>query len=294
MNTQPRISLLRAALRRLPALLTLVFAANIADAQSAGNSTQLDEMRRQMDAMRRRTDSLQKRSDSLAKALADFITHHEKQHDADDKNEQIKEAQEKSEENELDRRLDGIEARLAAVTAREGGAPNKSAGPASVVRAPFVIQDSDGSVIFRVTGGKSPRLMIGEDTGGSVELGTGSAGGGIVRVRDASNTDRVILIASDGFGQLRALSQAHSAVLTASDEQYGALLSLFNGDTPTVRLNSGKLHGIGAMRLLNMTGEEMVTAGAVQSDKGAVGIVRTGPRRRPGSLGPASLIQGAR
>ena len=294
MTTQSPIGLLRPALRCVPALLTLMFAANIAVAQSAANSTQLDEVRRQLDAMRRRTDSLQKRTDSLAKALTDFITHHEKQHDADDKNEQIKEAQEKHEENELDKRLDGIEARLAAVATREGSAPNKSDAPSSVVRAPFVIQDSDGSVIFRVTGGKSPRLMIGEDKGGSVEMGTGSAGGGIVRVRDASNSDRVILIASDGFGQLRALSQGHSAVLTANDEQYGALLSLFNGDTPTARLNSGKLHGIGAIRLMNMTGEEMVTAGAVQSDKGAVGIVRTGPRRRPGSLGPASLIQGAR
>jgi hypothetical protein len=269
--------------------LLLVFAANVAAAQSS----QLDDMRRQMDAMRRRTDSLQKRTDSLAKALSDFITQHEKQHDADDKNEQIKEAQEKNEERELDKRLDGLEARLAAAT-RDGGSPNKSSSPASVVRAPFVIEDNDGSVIFRVTGGKSPRLMIGEDKGGSVEMGTGSAGGGIVRVRDASNTDRVILIASDGFGQLRALSQGHSAVLTANDEQFGALLSLFNGDTPTARLNSGKLHGIGAIRLLNMAGEEMVTAGAVQSDKGAVGIVRTGPRRRPGSLGPPSLIQGAR
>lgn len=289
MITHSSIGFWRSALRCLPALLTLMFAANIADAQSTG-STQLDEMRRQMDSMRRRTDSLQKRTDSLAKALSDFITRHEREHDADDKNEQIKDAQEQNEERELDKRLDGIEARLAA-TSREGNAPNKSAGPSSVVRAPFVIEDSDGSVIFRVTGGKSPRLMIGEDKGGSVELGTGSAGGGILRVRDAGNTDRIILIASDGFGQLRALSRSHSAVLSASDETMGALLSLFKGDTPSARIASG-LNGYGRIALSNPSGEELVGAGATSD--GRVGLVRTGPRRRAGSLGPPSILQGAR
>lgn len=282
------IHLLRPTLRRLTALLTFLLAANAASAQN----TQLDDMRRQLDAMRRRTDSLQKRTDSLAKALSDFITQHEKQHDADDKNDQIKEAQEKNEERELDKRLDGIEARLAAAT-RDGGTPNKSSGPASVVRAPFVIEDNDGSVIFRVTGGKSPRLVIGEDKGGSVEMGTGSAGGGIVRVRDAGNSDRVILIASGGFGQLRAMSQNHSAVLTSSDPDHGALLSLFIGDKPTARIRSGSSLAA-AMFLEDVSGTELMYAGGTQMSSGIVGVVRTGPKRRAGSLGPPSLLQGAR
>jgi hypothetical protein len=289
MTMHSLLVLRRTALRCLSALLTLVFVANVAVAQSTAN-TQLDDVRRQLDAMRRRTDSLQKRTDSLAKALSDFITQHEREHDADDKNEQIKEAQEKNEESELDKRLDGIEARLAAAT-REGGAPNKPAGPATSVRAPFVIEDSDGSVIFRVTGGKSPRLMIGEEKGGGVEMGTGSAGGGLVRVRDAGNTDRILLIASDGFGQLRALSRSHSAVLSASDEIHGALLSLFKGDTPSARIASG-LNGYGRLGLTNPSGEELVGAGATSD--GQVGLVRTGPRRRAGSLGPPSILQGAR
>jgi hypothetical protein len=279
-------------LRLLLGLLALVFAANVAVAQGAGN-TQLDEMRRQMDAMRRRTDSLQKRSDSLAKALSDFITQHEREHDADDKNEQIKEAQDKNEERELDKRLDGIEARLAAAT-REGGAPNKPAGPSSAVRAPFVIEDTDGSVIFRVTGGKTPRLMIGEEKGGSVEMGTGSAGGGILRVRDAGNSDRVILIASDGFGQVRAMSQSHSAVLTSNDKEHGALLSLFIGDTPTARMRSG-VGLAGGLYISTVQGDELVFAGGTQIDKGVVGMARTGPKRRPpGALGIPSTIMGTR
>ncbi|MEW5918132.1 MAG: hypothetical protein AB1762_17145 [Gemmatimonadota bacterium] len=277
----------RSALRCLP-VVALILAANIAHAQN----TPLDDMRRQLDAMRRRTDSLQKRTDSLAKALSDFIAQHERQHDADDKNEQIKEAQEKNEERELDKRLDGIEARLAAAT-RDGGTPNKSSSPASVVRAPFVIQDNDGSVIFRVTGGKSPRLMIGEDGGGGVELGTGSAGGGILRVRDAGNSDRVILIASDGFGQLRAMSQTHSAVLTSNEAEHGALLSLFIRDQPTVRVRSG-VETTGGFYLGDVNGTELVGAGGAPGEKGVVGLVRTGPKRRPGSLGPPSILMGAR
>jgi len=199
---------------------------------------------------------------------------------------------EQQEARELEKRLDGIEARLAA-TSREGS-PNKSNNASSVVRAPFVVQDNDGSVIFRVTGGKSPRLMIGQEKGGGVEMGTGSAGGGVVRVRDATTADRVILIASDGFGQLRALSQMHSAVLTSSDEAYGALLSLFKGDVATARMKSG-LDGNGGFILSDASGEELVGAGGANTNKGIVGMVRTGPKRgHAGTMGPPSFIIGSR
>lgn len=278
--------------RGFTVLLASLLTANVAVAQGSGSSTQLDEMRRQMDALRRRTDSLQKRNDSLAKALIDFINDHKREQAADDANEQVKAAQERQEARELDQRLDGIEARLAA-TSREGS-PNKSTGAASVVRAPFVVEDGNGSVILRVTGGKSPRLMIGEEKGGGVEMGTGSAGGGVVRVRDATTADRVILIASDGFGQLRALSQMHSAVLTSSDESYGALLSLFKGDVATARMKSG-LDGNGGFVLSDAAGEELVGAGGAKTNRGIVGMVRTGPKRgNAGTMGPPSFIVGSR
>jgi hypothetical protein len=268
-------------------LLTLMVAANIAVAQSTAN-TQLDAMRRQMDAMRRRTDSLQKRTDSLAKALADFITQHEREHDADDKNEQIKEAQEKNEERELDKRLDGIEARLAAAT-RDGGSPNQSTSAASTVRAPFVVQDANGAVILRMTGGKSPRLIVGNDGAGHVELGTGNAGGGIVAARDNSGKLRSQMIASDGFGQFRVSSSAHSAILTSSDED-GAMLSLFYGDTPRARMKAGQT-GYGSWYLYDAAGKEMVSAGILVGGKGPYGQVWTGPRVRP-SFPQPSIVQG--
>jgi len=70
MLIQSSLRLLQSAVRyTVPTVLTLLLTANVAVAQAAGNSTQLDQMRRQIDALRRRTDSLQKRSDSLEKAL---------------------------------------------------------------------------------------------------------------------------------------------------------------------------------------------------------------------------------
>jgi hypothetical protein len=248
-------------------------------------------LRRQLDALRRKTDSLHKRSDSLAKALSDFISRHEAEHDASDKQDQIKEAQDKREADELEKRVAALESRVA--NASREPAPNKAASPSSVVRAPFVIEDSDGSVIFRVTGGKTPRLMIGEEKGGSVEMGTGAAGGGILRVRDAGNSDRVILIASDGFGQVRAMSHSHSAVLTSNDAEHGALLSLFIGDQPTARMRSG-IQTAAGLFLSDASGNELVRAGVTQINSGLVGMVRAGPKVRSGSLGPPSLLMGTR
>lgn len=211
----------------------------------------------------------------------------EKEDEADIKDE-AEEAEEEKLKEELERRIAALERNAGA---NKGNAT--SASGKSTVRAPFVVEDDDGSVILRVTGGKSPRLMIGEDKGGQVELGTGSAGGGIVRVRDASNTDRVILIGSEGWGQVRVMSRSHSAILNSNDEAMGAVLSLFKGETPTARIISGTT-GWGGLKLTDPQGEEAVSAGSIPGENGTVGIVRVGPRRRVGALGPQSILQGKR
>lgn len=187
---------------------------------------------------------------------------------------------------DLERRISALERAPAA----KGGNPSSAGG--STVRAPFVVQDEDGSVIFRVTGGKSARLMIGEEKGGSVEMGTGSAGGGIVRVRDASGTDRAIILASDGTGQYRAMSNAHSAVVIAQDGDNGSMLSLYTGDVPTARLQSG-VTGYGSIYLNNPAGNPLVFAGALSTAGGYVGSVFAGPKQRVGTMGPPSILKGA-
>ncbi len=207
-----------------------------------------------------------------------------------------KDAAEEVEKQASAKLLLSLEQRVIALeraSASKGGGNTTAASAARTVRAPFVVEDDDGSVILRVTGGKTPRLMIGEDKGGQVELGTGSAGGGIVRVRDAGNTDRVILIGSEGHGQLRVLSRAHSAVLTSDDGESGATLSLFSGDVPSAKMRSG-MQGYGAFLLTDASGEPLVFAGSMSSGGGYVGTVRVGPRARAGSLGPPSILQGTR
>ncbi len=205
-------------------------------------------------------------------------------------------AAEEAEKEEAAKTLASLERRVAALeraTSAKGSGGNAGAGSSRTVRAPFVVEDADGSVILQVTGGKTPRLVIGEEKGGQVELGTGSAGGGVVRVRDASNTDRVLLIGSEGHGQIRAVSSAHSAVLTSDDGEGGATLSLFSGNTPSARIRSG-VQGFGAFILTDAGGEPLVFAGSMSSGGSYVGTVRAGPRARAGSLGPPSILQGAR
>ncbi len=270
------------------ALFALVARASTpADAQSASvqSVSALQAQLTKLAAAQRKMDS------TLARLESRILVLENASEEAD-----TKDAAEEVEKQASAKLLLSLEQRVIALEragASKGGSNNTATSAARTVRAPFVVEDDDGSVILRVTGGKTPRLMIGEDKGGQVELGTGSAGGGIVRVRDAGNTDRVLLIGSEGHGQLRVVSAAHSAVLTSDDTEGGATLSLFSGDNPSARVRSGK-QGYGAFILTDANGEPIVFAGSMSSGGGYVGTVRVGPRARAGTLGPPSVLQGAR
>ena len=228
-----------------------------------------------------------RKADSTIARLETRVAKLERDAEKDDKDmrEEAEKAEEAKEKADIERRLSALE-RSPAVKGGDAGAVSRT------VRAPFVIEDTDGKPIFRVTGGKSPRLTVGIENGGSVELGTGSAGGGIVRVRDATYKDRIILIGSEGFGQLRALSESHSAVLSSNDEKFGATLGLFVGDVPTARIRSG-IEGYASLLLTDPAGNERVQAGSIPGSTCFPGSIRTGPRRRPGGLGIPSSIVGA-
>jgi hypothetical protein len=228
----------------------------------------------------------QKKMDSTLARLEARVAKLETAAEEEGKDEDLRGEQEK-EEGAAE--MDALEKRVAALERAEpakGGGKGESA--ARTVRAPFVVENESGEVILRMTGGKSPRLIVGNAEEGHVELGTGNAGGGIVAVRDKSATLRAQMIASDGFGQFRAQSATHSATLTASDQ---ALLSLFLGDVPSVRLRAGT-GGHGSMILSDPKGTEMVGAGAIEVGGAAVGMVRTGPGRRPAGLVIPSEIRG--
>ncbi len=196
-----------------------------------------------------------RKADSTIVRLEARVARLERKDESDDKDtrDEVEKAEEAREKANIERRLSTLERASAAK-----GDPNTTS---RTVRAPFVVEDTDGSVILRVTGGKSPRLLVGVDKGGGVELGTGSAGGGLLRVRDATSADRVILIGSDGFGQLRAISQTHSAVLSSTDNENGATLGLFIGDVPSARIRSG-LSGYGTIVLTTPNGTESVFVGS--------------------------------
>jgi hypothetical protein len=268
-------------LRALLMFVVLVLGAAAASRAEAQTPAALQAQLNKLAAAQRTMDSTIKR---LEARIAKLETAAES--DDTDAREEAEKAEAEKQAADLERRIAALERAPAA----KGGNPSSAAG--STVRAPFVVQDEDGSVIFRVTGGKSARLMIGEEKGGSVEMGTGSAGGGIVRVRDASGTDRAQIIASEGHGQYRAMARTHSAVLIAEDGENGAMLSLFSGETPTARVQSGR-QGFGAFILTDPSGTPLVFGGSMSSGGGHVGTIRTGPKARAGTMGPPSILQGA-
>ena len=231
--------------------------------------------------------ALLKSADSAIKRLDARLAKMEK--DQEEKIEDLR-----KEEEDDDKGVASLEKRVAALERGKGDAKGESSGndPGSTVRAPFEVRDTDGRVIFRVTGGQSPRLMIGVEKGGQVEMGTGSAGGGTLRVRDATGTDRAIIIATAEFGQYRAISRGYSAVMTASDQE-GSMVTMMKGDSPSARMRSGQT-GYGGFILTDPQGSELVKAGAIMDKGSAIGLVWAGPRGRAGSLGPPSQIMGVR
>jgi hypothetical protein len=161
------------------------------------------------------------------------------------------------------------------------------------VRAPFRVVDSDGSTILRVSGGEAPSLEIGSEKTGSVEIG-GTRFSGYVRISDLADSTgggSVHVVAQKGAAQLRVIGRSHSALLTAEAKEQGAALSLFAGDVPSARIRAG-VEGHGAVILTDKSGAPMVRAGMLKG--GEVGVVWTGPRTRAGSMGPPSLLQGAK
>lgn len=181
---------------------------------------------------------------------------------------------------------------IARLEARIATLENLSA-QGQTVRAPFIVVDRNGSTILRMSGGESPSLEIGSEKTGSVEIG-GTQFSGYVRVSDIADSTgggAVHMVAQKGAAQLRVIARSHSALLTAEGKENGAALSLFAGDTPSARLRAG-IEGHGALILTDKSGAPMVRAGMLKG--GEVGVVWTGPRTRAGSLGPPSLLQGAK
>lgn len=197
----------------------------------------------------------------------------------------------KQEEDNKEKQMANLERRLAALERNPSGGKGRGDAPAgSRVRAPFVVEDDDGDVIFRVVGGKSPRLFIGNEKGGNIEFGTGAAGGGVVRVRDGDGDDRILLVASQGHGEIRAVSDKQTAVLTSGLSYTSAALRLIVGDTPTAVVGAGST-GNGHMTLSGPSGDIAVLAGL---NNEGVGMVKVGPAQRTSGLGPQSVLLGTK
>lgn len=188
--------------------------------------------------------------------------------------------------------LNAAHATIARLETRVAALERAATSQGQTVRAPFRVLDIDGDQILSVSAAEgTATLMLGGGQSASVEL-VAAARAGSVTVSDIDTAGTSIgrLSATRGAAQLRVIGRSHSATLTATDKEQGAVLSLFAGNTPSARIRAG-LEGHGALVLTDKSGYPMVRAGVLKGD--VVGVVWTGPRMRPGSMGP-SVIQGAK
>jgi hypothetical protein len=121
--------------------------------------------------------------------------------------------------------LNGVITELNALKAREPAQPGKQpsrddpAKPADgqvlSLRAPFVVKDGSGRVIFKVdvAAGNMPRAVVGNPAGGRVELGIGAGGASVVGLYDDSNKVLSALVADPKGSYLRVRDNEQFASL---------------------------------------------------------------------------------
>jgi hypothetical protein len=141
----------------------------------------------------------------------------------------------------LNTTMGGLLRELNALKARQPAEPGKQparddpAKPADgqvlSLRAPFVVKDGGGRVIFKVevAAGNMPRAVVGNPTGGRVELGIGVGGASVVGLYDDSNKVLSTLVADPKGSYLRVKDNDQSAGL-GKIEGSGLGLFMLKGD----------------------------------------------------------------
>jgi len=196
----------------------------------------------------------------------------------------------------IEQRLAAIEqanAKLSAEISKE----KSQAGEGSEIshaKAPFVVYDDDGHIIFRVelqSATKQPRLTLGNPVGTRVVIGANQASQeSAILLFDDKTDDPVYLLAGkhSSLSLKSADSKQQTIIGSTEDGRYGLFLS--QGESSSVSLTSGK-SGAGYLGISNSAGQ-IVAEGASQPN--GVGIFRTGPSccRPPGAIGPHQYIVG--
>jgi hypothetical protein len=231
--------------------------------------------------LKRRIDELERRVFELEKEKAETVEA-PKEEDAQQKRfEQrlaaIEKAQQKSE-------ADGKPAPKNSSTAEDFDPLN--------VRAPFVIRDDDGKVIFRVD--RSPtnnaiRATVGDPAQSRVVMAV-DGDTPVVTLMGAESKSRLSLIGAANERRVTVYGSGSSTAIMSAKEGTTKVELVNNGGFPVAHFAVGASEA-GRMMLANQSGSHVVEAGVLTS---GVGVVRAGPKMggAPGGLAMPFAIMG--
>jgi hypothetical protein len=145
----------------------------------------------------------------------------------------------------------------------------------SNVRAPFIVKDNSGRILFKVDvgpGGNGARATIGNAAGNRIEIGSGSGGSAAVTLFDDSNTALAALVGDPKGSFLRVKDNEQSALLGRLESE-GRGLSLRKGANEFVTLSPDKT-GAGTVKVFAATGNAVA---GLFADANGGQLVLTGP-----------------
>lgn len=180
--------------------------------------------------------------------------------------------------------LGGVINEVNALKARDPAQPGKQpsrddpAKPADgqvlSLRAPFVVKDGGGRVIFKVevAAGNMPRAVIGNPAGGRVELGIGAGGASVVGLYDDSNKVLSALVGDPKGSYLRVKDNDQFASLGKTEGE-GPGLFMRKADKSFAELSADS-KGFGILKVFG--GDGKAVAGLFAGTEGG-GLALTAP-----------------
>ena len=221
-------------------------------------------------------------------------------HELEKKAEDVKNNDDESPQaKKVEQRLAALEKEQAKLEAEEAGKERAEKGEEAALshaKAPFVVYDDDGHVIFRVglnPSTQSPRITLGNAVGAHVVISANDeVKSSSIRMYGGNNTEDsdVLLLAGElSLLQLKSSEADRQTILgSGKDDRYGLFLS--RGDIGSAALTSTDT-GSGRLEIANSKGDIVAQGGAKPN---GIGIFLTGPSccSPPGALGPHQYILG--
>ena len=153
-------------------------------------------------------------------------------------------------------------------------ADKPSDGQPLTLRAPFIVKDAAGQVIFKVevaAGRNQPRAIIGNPDGAHVEMGPAFGNSSAVGLYDSSNKLLSTLVADPKGSYLKVKDDDQSATLGFSEGD-GRGLYMRHGSMMAASL-SGDKTGAGMLKVFNPNGKAVA---GLYSDTGGGALALTG------------------